>query len=92
MKLVGATKGYIRAPYMIQSVIYSLLALVISLLLLLPILLTQYNQIMDLLLGELQSPQLNIQIIVIGVGIELIFALFLAIFASFLATRRYIDR
>lgn len=92
MKLVGATKGYIRAPYVIQSVIYSLVALLISLILLLPLLLTQYNQIMDMLLGELQSPELNIQILVIGVGIELIFALLLAIFASFLATRRYIDR
>jgi cell division transport system permease protein len=92
MKLVGATKGYIRAPYVIQSVIYSMLALLVSLLILLPVLLTQYDYVMDLLLGDLQSPALNVQIMVIGVAIELIFALFLAIFGSFLATRRYIDR
>lgn len=92
MKLVGATKGYIRSPYMIQSIIYSLVALLISLVILLPILITQYSSIMDLLLGDLQSPDLNIQILVMGVGIELIFALFLAIFSSYIATRRYIDR
>lgn len=92
MKLVGATKGYIRAPYMIQSVIYSVLALVISLVVLLPILFTQYNGVMDLLLGDLQSPDLDVRVILIGVAIELLFALGLAVFASFFATRRYIDR
>ncbi len=92
MKLVGATKGYIRSPYMLQSILYSLIALFISLIILLPILATQYNNMMDMLLGDLQAPQMNVQVLVIGVAIELVFALVLAIFSSFLATRRYIDR
>jgi cell division transport system permease protein len=92
MKLVGATKGYIRSPYIIQSILYSLVALFISLVIVLPILLTQYNHMMDMLLGDLQAPRLDIPVLVAGVAIEFVFAMFLAIFSSFLATRRYIDR
>lgn len=92
MKLVGATKWYIRAPYVLQSVMYSLVALLISLIILLPVLITQYSTLMPFLLGDLQYPVLDMMSLIIGVAIELVFALLLAVFASFLATRRYIDR
>lgn len=92
MKLVGATKWFIRAPYVIQSIIYSLVGVLISVLILIPVLLVYYNSFMRFLLGDISFPSLSWEMITIGVLIKVLFALFLAVIASYFATRRYIER
>lgn len=93
MKLVGATNWYIRGPYLIESLVYSLIAVIISLLIILPLIVTQYHSAMTILLGdsELVRP-IDITVLAIGVGIEVLFAALLALSSSYFATRRYIDR
>ena len=92
MKLVGATNWYVRLPYMMQSFIYSLVAVLISSLILGPLLLFKYNDVMKLVLGTLDVSQVDLQIIAAGVIIEMFFAAMLSFVSSYFATRRYIDR
>ncbi len=91
MKLVGAGNWYIRAPYLAQSLIYALLGVFFASLLLLPLLLAQYKNIMSGLLGDLNVVDLDVFSLSVGTGIMVIFAILLAAFSSYFATRRYIN-
>jgi len=92
MKLVGATNWYVSAPYFIQSSIYAIISVMISSAILIPILYTQYGYLLSTLVGGLSISGISAQILAIGVAIELLFALLLAFFSSYFATRRYINQ
>lgn len=92
MKLVGADDWFVRGPYVLQSLVYSLISVVLASLILLPVLLIYYNNLMNSVLGGQSVPSLTIGIIGMGVAIKLIFGLVLAFISSYYATRRYIDR
>jgi len=90
MKLVGASDSFVGSPYYLQSVIYSLIAVLMSILILVPLLLWRYNSLVSSLLG-LESYNLSVNYLLIGVGIEVAFGLILAIASSHFAARRYIN-
>lgn len=92
MKLVGATKWYVRAPYVIQSIIYSVVAVLVSGLILIPVLYVYYDSSMRFLLGDIIFPSLTLEIIGVGILIQIGFALLLSTIASYSATQRYINR
>ena len=90
MKLVGATNWFVRAPYLLQSIIFSIIAVIISAIILLPLIYYYYNDVMYILLGNFGSITINIEDLLYGFLITLLFAIFIALFSSFLATRKYI--
>ena len=92
MKLVGATNWYVSAPYFIQSSIYAIISVAVSSVILIPIIYTQYSRLMSTLVGGLSVSGISVQILIAGVVIELLFALLLAFFSSYFATRRYINQ
>ncbi len=89
MRLVGATNWYIRLPFIIESILYALIASIITMLLMLPIfslLIPKINAYFELPSGSS----------VLGIGFGYIFllqlgvALVLGIFSSLIAIRRYL--
>lgn len=91
MKLVGATNFYVRLPYILEGIIYSFMSVVIASLILVPLALFKYKSLLSVILGDLQVVDMNWLILCIGVGIELLFGVLLAVLSSYFATRRYID-
>lgn len=91
MKLVGATNSYVRVPYLLQSSIYGLAAVLISGIILIPLMLIKYDSTINFVFGELEVAKMGVEVLSIGIAIELIFALLLTLFSSFLATKRYIN-
>jgi len=93
MKLVGATNNYVRMPYILQSLIYSLTSVIIALAVVTPIMIIKFNSYVGTRFGfELsKAVNLDVYVILIGVGIELLFAILFAILSSYFATRRYIN-
>ena len=89
-KLVGATDSYVRWPYIMQSLIFSLVAIVGSLIILIPLVAHYYNTTMKTLVGSLDVTKLSITYLLFGILIELTFGIALALASSFFATRRYI--
>ncbi|PJA40343.1 hypothetical protein CO178_02365 [candidate division WWE3 bacterium CG_4_9_14_3_um_filter_34_6] len=91
MKLVGANNWYVRAPYIYQGIFFTLISIVISSAILIPILLTQYESIMYVGLGGLNIANMTWQIILTGLGVEIVFGILLSTLSSYFATRRYIN-
>ena len=90
MKLVGATNWYVRSPYIMQSLIFAFVSVLIASLIWVPIVLTQYNNLMNSVAGGMNISQVTWQTVILGSLIEFLFAFGLAVFSSYLATRRYI--
>jgi cell division transport system permease protein len=90
MKLVGATNWYVRAPYVMQSFIFSFISILIASLIWGPVVATQYNKVMSQVTGGMEISNITINTILLGILIEFIFGFILALFSSYLATRRYI--
>lgn len=93
LKLVGATNGYVRMPYILQSLIYSILSVVIALLVVAPIMIVKFNDYIGTRFGVELSNAISVDVtsVLIGVGVEISFAIIFAWLSSYFATKRYIN-
>lgn len=93
MKLVGATNGYVRMPYILQSLFYSLTSVLIALSVVTPIMIVKFNEYIGTRFGVELSKAVNVSVdvVLIGVAIELLFAVLFAVLSSYFATKRYIN-
>lgn len=91
MKLVGASDGFVRMPYLLQSVIYTILAALISSLILVPLIMLKYNDLLTLLVGDLNIRKIDTETVFMGFGFMLVFGFVLSFFSSYVATKRYIN-
>ena len=64
MKLVGATNWYVRAPYVLQSLIFAFISVFISSLILVPLILVYYNDLMSSISGGLDISNISVNIVV----------------------------
>jgi len=91
MKLVGASNWFVRAPFLIEAILYSLVAIIIVLILFYP-LASIVQPHLDNFLGEytldlVHSINSNIWLVL---AMEIGVAMFITIVSSILATRRYL--
>lgn len=91
MKLVGASNSYIRSPYIVQGIVYSLLATLAAIAIIAPLVFIYFDPIMQVLIHPYYLTGLGLSEISIGAGIIVFFAILLAAFSSYFATRRYIN-
>lgn len=90
MRLVGASNGFIVAPYIIEGVLYGFFATIFS-----TIILSTFLKYLSPALSNFLENQVNIynyfsNHILQIVGAELLFGIFLGIFSSLIAIRRYL--
>ena len=91
MKLVGATDWYVRAPFIYQGIFSTVVSVLIASAIIIPLLLTQYQNMMTLALGSLQVSSIDFSVIAIGLSVELVFGVLLSTISGYFATRRYIN-
>ncbi len=84
MQLVGATKAFIRKPFLLYGIWHGLLGALIAIILLVGILYLAYHQIPDLVV--LQNP---FEFIVVFLGLVTL-GIFIAGFSTFLAVNRFL--
>jgi cell division transport system permease protein len=90
MRLVGATNWYIRGPFIIEALIYSVLATVITSVLLLPLYFTFLPRVSNYITPGGDVFNGNIATFAALVLIQLIIAFLLSTISSLLAIRRYL--
>ncbi len=89
MRLVGASKMYARGPFVVEGILYALLAWLISVILFIPLTYWANLGVGNLLGFNIYGYYLaNLWPIV---GITFLVALFLGFFSSYLAARRYLN-
>jgi cell division transport system permease protein len=84
MQLVGATKAFIRKPFLLYGIWHGLLGALIAIILLVGILFLAYRQIPDLVV--LQNP---FEFVVVFLGLVAL-GIFIAAFSTFLAVNRFL--
>ena len=84
MQLVGATKAFIRKPFLLYGIWHGLLGALIAIILLVGILYLAYHQIPDLVV--LQNP---FEFVVVFLGLAAL-GIFIAGFSTFLAVNRFL--
>lgn len=89
MRLVGASRAYVRAPFVVVGLLYGFFAFVISNAILLPILYFIGTRMSALLGFDVYNYYLS-NFFYLG-GIVLLIGLFLGSISSFLAVRRYLN-
>jgi len=91
MKLVGASNGFIRGPYMIQGIICGIVAAVLSFAIILVLLIILNNSLINILMGfdAYEYFLNNLWIILLG---QIIISIFLALFSSYFAITRYLKK
>lgn len=94
MRLVGASRWFIQGPFIIEAMIIAVVAVLISIGIQYPTLKAAAPRMQSYFFGN-QADTLNIYSYVVEnwvsfIGIQLLLALFLAFFSSFLAVRRYL--
>ncbi|MDQ3018572.1 MAG: ABC transporter permease [bacterium] len=90
MRLVGATNWYIRGPFIIEALVYSVLATIITSLLVLPIYFRYLPKISNYLTPGAEFFDGNLSTFLMIVLVQLIVAFFLSTISSLLAIRRYL--
>lgn len=91
MKLVGATNSFVRMPYVLQSLIYSIVSVLIAILIMIPLVFLYYDDAIRAIAGDIYQGSMDISVFLIIVGLLFLFGSLLSLFSSYLATRRYID-
>lgn len=89
MRLVGASNAFIRGPYIIQGIIYGVVAAILSLILITPLISVASPYI------EILMPETNLTAYFYGnlwslFGYQILFGVILGIVSSFIAVRRYL--
>jgi len=84
MQLVGATKGFIRKPFLLYGIWHGLLGGLIAIIILIGTLYLAYQQIPDLIILRNYAEFGIVFAIVIGMG------LFIAGFSTFLAVNKFL--
>lgn len=84
MQLVGATKGFIRKPFLLYGIWHGILGALIAIIILLGILTVAYQQIPDLVVLRSYTEFGAIFILVVGLGI------FISGFSTYLAVNRFL--
>lgn len=90
MKLVGATNGFVRGPFMIEGIVYGLAASIITIALLQPLMLWISPKVEDFFGTSSQIFEFVQENIVLVTTGELGVGIFLGVLSSFLAVRKYL--
>lgn len=90
MRLVGATNWYIRGPFIVEALIYSILATIITSSLLFPIYTGLLPKISVYLTASGSTFNGNLKVFFLLVLIQLIIAFFLSTLSSLMAMRKYL--
>jgi cell division transport system permease protein len=90
MRLVGASKMYVRGPFMVEGAMYGIIATVITLILFWPVTYWLGSRMTDFFGFNIYNYYVSniLQILIIN----LLFGVFLGMIASFLAVRRYLNK
>lgn len=90
MRLVGASKMYVRGPFMVEGAMYGIIATVITLIIFWPVTYWLGIRMTDFFGFNIYDYYTSniLQILIIN----LLFGVFLGIIASFLAVRRYLNK
>jgi cell division transport system permease protein len=91
MKLVGASNAFIRAPFLIEAVLYAAIGTVLTLLLLYPMLTLIDPYIISFFEGTFSLTAFYMSNIVVFGSYQFVGILTLTMLASFLAVGRYLD-
>lgn len=91
MRLVGATNWYIRGPFIIEALIYSLLATIITSVLLYPVYFGLLPKISHYLTSSGYTFDGNLGVFIVLILAELLVAFILSTISSLLAMRRYLQ-
>ena len=91
MKLVGATNMFVRLPYLIEGILYGLIASIISTAVLYPMLYYLSPRI-NSFLGEVGTDTFSyfVNNLPVIFGVQLLFGVFLGIISSYIAIRKYL--
>ncbi|MGZ3946143.1 MAG: cell division protein FtsX, partial [Mucilaginibacter sp.] len=84
MQLVGATKSFIRKPFILYGVWHGILGALIAILILMLTLYLTQKQIPDLIVLQDYTEFIIVFVVVIGLGI------FISAFSTFLAVNKYL--
>lgn len=91
MKLVGATKGFIRSPFLMQAFFYGVVAWGIHLVILFPVMRAFQPYVANFMgTGAINLAQYFTQNFIVIFGAELLGVLFLTLFSSAVAMRKYL--
>lgn len=89
MRLVGASSGYVRGPFIVEGMLYGLFAWIVTILLFLPITYFVTKQIGSLMVMNLYQYYVS-HLFSVG-GLVLIVGLFLGAVSSYFAARKYLN-
>lgn len=90
MRLVGATNWYIRGPFMVEAFTYSILATLVTSILMYPVYITMLPRISAYLTPSGDIFTGNLTTFLMIVGILLVIAFILSTISSLMAIRRYL--
>ncbi len=90
MRLVGASNMFIRGPYMVEGVMYGVVAAVISIVIMAPVIYFMSPYVKVFIPGTDLSQYFTSNVLGI-LGSQLIFGAFIGIVSSFIAVRRYLS-
>ncbi len=90
MRLVGATNWYIRGPFLVEAFTYSIIATIITSILILPLYFQMLPKISNYLTPGANIFNGNMQTFALVVLIQLIIAFILSAISSLLAMRKYL--
>jgi cell division transport system permease protein len=85
MQLVGATRGFVRRPFLLKSIFHGLLAAIVSLLLMLTLLYLVEREFFSLFTFE------NINLLLMLMGVIIITGVLINVVSTFFAVNRYLS-
>jgi cell division transport system permease protein len=89
MRLVGASNKFVRGPYIVEGIIYSFLASLVSFVLMIPFI-NFVSPYINNFISEVNLSNYLSENFLSLFGYQFLFAMFLGVFSSILATRKYL--
>lgn len=90
MKLVGATNWYVISPFIVLNMILAAASAIIAFAIVGPVVFYYYPKLIEVLVGNISSIPMNLQILGSGFMILIVFGLLLSFSVSYIAAKRYI--